>query len=214
MYIKNQLCYYKMFFDIGANIGNWSLSNVFNSKQIIAIEPVPKTFNILTNNTSNELKIICLNYAVCNSDNKYINLCDCEINTLSTLNKDWLESPNSRFYNYKYNTIICKTISIDKLIQYYGVPELIKIDVEGGEFECITSLTQKVNNICFEWASETNNITFKCLDYLQNLGFNEFSIQFDDNYLYRPSSYTNINNIKQLLNKTTPKIDWGMIWTK
>ena len=50
------------------------------------------------------------------------------------------------------------TITIDKLIQEYGTPELIKIDVEGGEFECLSSLTQKVNNICFEWASETNDI--------------------------------------------------------
>jgi len=203
-----------MFFDIGANIGRWSLANLNNTLQIIAVEAVPETFIKLTNNTCMHSKIICLNFAVCNSDKEYIDFYNCQADTLSTLNKDWLVSENSRFYNYKYNKITCKTITIDKLIQIYGIPELIKIDVEGGEFDCISSLTQKVKNLCFEWASETNDITFKCIDYLHNLGYNEFSLQFEDNYVYRPTSYTDINSIKKLLEKTTPKREWGMIWAK
>ena len=168
----------------------------------------------LKNNTCNNQKILCLNFAVCNSDKEYIDFYNCEYDTLSTLNKDWLASKNSRFYNCKYDTITCKTISIDKLIEIYGIPELIKLDVEGGEFQCISSLTQKVNNICFEWASETNDITSKCLDYLENLGYTEFSIQFEDNYTYRPQFYKDINLVKEHLNKTTPKNEWGMIWAK
>jgi len=203
-----------MFFDIGANVGKWSLSNVNNTTEVIAIEAVPETFEKLINNTYNNSKILCLNLAVCNSDKEYIDFYRCEADTLSTLNKNWLDSETSRFYNYKYDKIKCKTITIDKLIEIYGVPELIKVDVEGGEFDCISSLTQKVNNLCFEWASETNDITIKCLDYLHSIGYNYFSIQFEDDYLYRPSSYTDIVTIKNILNQTTPKQEWGMIWAK
>jgi FkbM family methyltransferase len=204
-----------MFFDIGANIGNWSLSNINICEKIITVEASPTTFNKLLLNIGNNSKITCLNYAVCNSDNEYITFYDSNADTLSTINNDWLDSENSRFYNqYKYQEIKCKTIKLDKLIDIYGVPELIKIDVEGGEFECITSLTKKVNNLCFEWASETNNITFKCLDYLEKLGYTNFAIQFEDNYTYRPQIYKDKNVIKEYLNKTTPKIEWGMIWVK
>jgi len=203
-----------MFFDIGANVGNWTLANLNNSSKIIAVEAVPETFMKLTNNTLNNKNIICLNFAVCNSDKEYIEFYNCEANTLSTLNKDWLVSEKSRFYNYRYNTITCKTISLDKLIEIYGVPELIKVDVEGGEFNCISSLTQKIKNICFEWASETNDITINCLDYLNSLGYNEYSIQLEDNYTYRPTFYTDIDSIKNILKKTTPKKEWGMIWAK
>jgi FkbM family methyltransferase len=204
-----------MFFDIGSNIGKWSLENLNNCTKIIAIEASPDTFNKLINNTKDENKIVCLNYAVCNSDKEFIDFYNCSADTLSTINKDWLDSETSRFYNqFNYNIITCKTITIDKLIKEYGIPELIKIDVEGGEFECLSSLTQKVNNLCFEWASETNNITFNCLDYLENLGYNEFSIQFEDNYTYRPQFYKSINVIKEHLNRTTPKKEWGMIWCK
>ena len=204
-----------MYFDIGANIGNWSLSNVNNCDKIIAIEASPNTFNKLLNNTNNEPKILCLNYAVCNTDEEYIEFYDANTDTISTLNKDWLISEKSRFFNLtNYNIIRCKTMKIDNLIKLYGVPELVKIDVEGGEFFCLSSLTQKVNNLCFEWASETNDITINCLDYLESLGYKEFAIQFQDNYIYRPEIYENLNNIKTILNNTTPKNEWGMIWAK
>ena len=126
-----------------------------------------------------------------------------------------MDSENSRFYNQNhYDVIKSKTITIDKLISLYGVPELIKIDVEGGEFDCLSSLTQKVDNLCFEWASETNTITIKCLDYLCALGYNQFFVQNQDDYIYRPTNYNNVNIIKEYLNQTTPKKEWGMIWAK
>jgi FkbM family methyltransferase len=88
-----------MYFDIGANIGKWSLSNVNNCDKIIAIEASPNTFNKLLNNTNNEPKILCLNYAVCNTDEEYIEFYDANTDTISTLNKDWLISEKSRFFN-------------------------------------------------------------------------------------------------------------------
>jgi len=204
-----------MFFDIGANKGGWCSANINNCEKIIAVEASPNTFQGLLSNVNNHPKITCLNYAVCDSKDEYITFYNSDADTISTLNKDWLSSPTSRFYNcFNYNEIKCKTISLDKLIEIYGIPKLIKIDVEGGEFGTIKSLSQKVNNLCFEWASETNEITIKCLDYLQTLGFSEFAIQYKDDYTYRPDIYTDVEPIKILLNKTTPKIEWGMIWAK
>jgi FkbM family methyltransferase len=134
-----------MFFDIGSNIGLWCLSNLNICDKIVAVEASPNTFNKLIENVKNNSKIVCLNYAVCNSSEEYITFYDSQADTLSTINKDWLDSEDSRFYKYQnYNIIQCKTIKLDKLIEIYGVPNLIKIDVEGGEFECVSSLTQKV----------------------------------------------------------------------
>jgi len=213
MYIK---VYKRMYFDIGANIGNWSIENSNNCEKIISVEASPNTFQKLINNTEDYLNILPLNYCVCKTEEEFIDFYNCETDTISTINKDWLVSEKSRFYNnhYEYNIIKCKTVTLDKLIKEYGEPELIKIDVEGGEFECLKSLTQKVKNICFEWASETNDINFACLDYLETIGYTEFSLQMEDNYTYRPTTYTTITNIKNDLSKTTPKEELGMIWAK
>jgi hypothetical protein len=204
-----------MIFDIGANIGEWTIANINNYDKIIAVEAVPYTFNKLKQNIQNE-NVICINYAICNNNNNDIVFYQGENDCLSSINKDWLVSPSSRFYNQPFTEIICKTTTIDNLILTYGLPDMIKIDVEGGEYECICSLTQKVDLLCFEWASELNNVTFKCLDYLLELGFSEFYLQNEDKYTFKPliADYYNIDIIKNKLNDTIPKVDWGMIWCK
>uniref|UniRef100_A0A6C0JGS6 Methyltransferase FkbM domain-containing protein n=1 Tax=viral metagenome TaxID=1070528 RepID=A0A6C0JGS6_9ZZZZ len=204
-----------MYFDIGSNIGLWSLENINLCEKIISIEASPITFNGLLNTCKND-KIILLNYAVCNNNSNDITFYQADNHVLSTINKDWLTKDTSRFCNHPYTEITCKTITIDKLIELYGLPELIKIDVEGGEYECITSLTQKVKLLCFEWASEVNDINFKCIDYLLNLGYTQFYIQYYDCYSFRPkdTDFYDISTIKTKLLNTIPKEDWGMIWCK
>jgi FkbM family methyltransferase len=216
----------KIYFDIGSNSGKWAFANCNNADKIISVEASPTTFNILVENCLNGgpdivYKVVPINKAVCVDSNGTgeIKFYDCiNANTISTLNKDWLSSERSRFYNYcnfGYSEIVVKTVTIDELISTYGVPDLIKIDVECGEYECIKSLTRKTPCLCFEWASEMNDITYKCLDYLDSLGFNHFFLQFEDDYLFRPSNYVDsIDDIKFKLSKTTPKVEWGMIWAQ
>ena len=204
-----------MFFDIGANIGKWSLANSSVCDKIIAVEASPYTYNLLVNKCQQNNKIVYENYAVCNHTEGSITFYEEQNgNTLSTINKQWLTSSESRFYNTAYREITVRTITIDALIEKYGIPSLIKIDVEGGEYECISSLTQKIDMLCFEWASEVNPISFNCLDYLVGLGFSQFYLQFSDEYTFRPTEFYDIHTIKEKLHKTIPKIDWGMVWCK
>jgi FkbM family methyltransferase len=204
-----------LFFDIGANIGRWSIENHNIHNKIVCVEASERTYKILCNNVKNYKDIITLNYAVCDSKDKFIKFYDCHCNTLSTINKEWLTNEKSRFFNQTFSETISPVISMDELIKNYGIPDLIKIDVEGGEFNCVKSLTSKVPMICFEWASELNEVTFNCIDYLKSIGFENFHIQFQDSYKYRPEKFElNLIEIKHLLNLTKPKIDWGMIWCK
>ena len=204
-----------MYFDIGANVGKWCLENIISAEKIIALEPDPDTFNELKHAT-NKHNIIPLNYAVCNSTNGEVEFYKCDANTISTINLDWLANEKSRFNGRKYQKIICKTVTIDALIQTYGKPVLIKVDVEGGEYECVRSLTQKVDLLCFEWASELDDISFSCLDHLLSIGFTDFFLQHGDGYLFRPkeSDFTDIDNVKILLKNTVLRHHWGMIWCK
>ena len=207
-----------LIFDIGANIGLWSIANYNQDTRIIALEASPITYEKLKINCNNQdyPNIELLNYAVCDSQDEYITFYHADNSVFSTLNLDWLTSSNSRFCGERYQKIISPVISLDKLIDMYGVPDLLKIDVEGGEYSCIKSLNKKVGVICFEWASETNEITHACIDHLYNLGYREFYLKFEDNYTYRPldTDYYDITNIKKNLETTIPKLHWGMVWTR
>ena len=199
-------------FDIGANIGLWTEANLNKFDKIISIEASPITFEKLKQcKNSNEN---LLNYAICDNNGKDIKFYHADREALSTLNKNWLTDSKSRFFNDKYKEIICKTKTIDDLIKEYGKPHLLKIDVEGGEYECIKSLTQKVDCLCFEWAAEMNDITYKCLEYLSVLGFTKFYIQMCDNYTFFPKTnvFEDLSLVKEKLSKMIEKKDWGMIW--
>ena len=203
-----------LYFDIGANIGAWAAANLNNCDKIICVEASTDTYNQLISRQKSE-KIVTLNYAICDNSGQDITFYACTAtSTISTLNKSWLADPSSRFYNYPFKEIVCKTRTIDDLIREYGVPDLLKVDVEGGEFACLSSLTSKVPALCFEWASEVNDITYKCLDHLASLGFTEFYIQMEDKYTFRPTEYTDIAAVKMALGRTTPKQEWGMMWCK
>ena len=200
-------------FDIGANIGSWTIANKNKYDKIISIEPAPIVYEKLLINTNGLKNCTCLNYAVSNNNNEDVTFYFSNIDVLSSLNMDWF-SNKSRFYNIPNTPIICKSITLDKLIEEYGTPDLIKIDVEGGEHLVLLSLSKKTPLICFEWASEMNDITFNCLDHLQTLGYNEFFVQYKDEYTFIPLIYKTLNEVRDELSKTVHKLDWGMVWAR
>lgn len=217
-----------LFFDIGANIGKWTVSNVNIHDTIVAVEPSPVAFSKLLENVdalprSVSQNILCLNYAVHNSDDKFINLYDCKKHRYSTTNKMWLLDKKSRYYGKEHKIVPCRPIQIDRMIHLYGEPDLVKIDVEGGEYECIKTLSKHIPMICFEWALEFLEITQKCIEHLFALGFSEFFIQFEDVYNFRPHSDEFIKIESMNLNDAithfakyehSKRLDWGMIWCK
>lgn len=205
-----------LLFDIGANVGRWALDNAQTGTRMVCVEPDPDTFRTLQSNTSKHTLlqcIECLNLAVCAQQGTvpfYKSVHD----TLSTLRKEWLTSETSRFFNCGFQETVCNTITLDEMIGRYGVPDLVKIDVESGEFMCLQSLTQKVPLLCFEWAAETREVTDSCLGHLQALGFHEFHIQMGDHYTYRPSSWNDMHAVMRDLDRMVPKRDFGMLWCR
>lgn len=133
--------------------------NIDKYDKNISVEASKNTFDKLVRNISNNNKILPLNFDVCDSTDEFIKFYDCESNVLSTINENWLNGGVSRF-NVKYKETFSKTIRINKLIELYDIPNLIKIDVENAEYQCVKSMTNKYNMLCFEWTSEFVDIVF------------------------------------------------------
>jgi FkbM family methyltransferase len=204
-----------MYFDIGAHIGEWSRANLRQQpqQQIVCVEASPRTFKKLVETCQKNANLVLLNYAVTYKQTDTTIFYHADTDTLSTLNVEWSLDPKSRFYN-SFTPMHVPTITLDTLIQQYGVPDLIKIDVEGGEFDVLMSLTRPVPLLCFEWASEMSHVFLSSVDYLHSLGYRHFYIQYGDDYTFRPppSDYIDIIRVKQQFAQTVPKRDWGMIW--
>ena len=201
-----------MLFDIGSNIGLWALKN-YTGDHIISVEASPSTFQKLISNTVGK-NITCLNYAVSPSKDETVDFFECSANTISTLNQKWLNDPSSRFCNqFNYKKIKVNTITLDKLIEAYGLPDLIKIDVEGAEDIVLQSLTIPAKTICFEWAAEMYDVIINSINHLTTLGYEKFHLQNEDKYDYIPPSFElNKTELIEKIRSKVAKVDWGMIW--
>lgn len=82
-------------------------------------------------------------------------------------------SPNNARWSRKD---VVKTRTLDSLIEEFGIPDLIKVDVEGYEPELFKGLTQKVGKICWEWSEEFPHHIVQVVNHFKDLGYKEFGV--------------------------------------
>jgi len=117
------------------------------------------------------------------------------------------------------------------MIERYGMPDLIKIDVEGYELTVLKGLTQKANDICWELHEEEDDTLFKSLEHLQSIGYTQFGVigWFDegevfekatfsdkgDPYLEYPKNFYTLENLElhRLINPER-RVNYGMFFAK
>ena len=226
-------------FDIGYNKGNYSkaLLSIKSSIKIIGVEANNK---VLANSYSHK-NITKLNSLVSNSKTKsedfYVNdvftgASTASINFInnSRLTVGSINIPKNNLMNKNlYKKTKVNTISLDKLISEYGIPDLIKIDVEGYEYSVLKSLSSYSGKITFEWSEEFFDEVNKSITYLKKIGYHHFGVV--GYFIEKPNSkiistlkgdppeiepkYYDWNsiNLNQYINKNR-LINYGMIWAK
>lgn len=206
-----------LIFDIGANRGLFSDACLEKHKdcKIVLIEANPNLIEILKQKYKNQSNIIILNNIADKNSYTEIDFYISNADTISTASLDWINK--SRFANnYIWQAPIkIISISLDKLIEMHGSPDLIKIDVEGYEFEVIQGLNKKQKKICFEWTEEEYiKINLIC-QHLEKLGYYKFGYIFGDQPLSEPNLYTSWNecSLHQVIDSKR-KEKWGMIWVQ
>lgn len=126
----------KDYLDIGAWVGPTAIYGSFLCKNVVAIEPDPVAYRILNRNISiNNIKNIeVINKAASSLENASLKSCSFYGDSMSRVS----ENPNEGF--------AVETIGFDVLVQM-GDYSLIKIDIEGHEFDLIPSYKEIINEI-------------------------------------------------------------------
>jgi len=179
-----------LLFDIGANRGDAVAAGLNKGfDKIIAVEAAPRVFKSLVSNFIYNPAVVPLCYAVSDTTGNVVEFYECVEDGLSTLDKQWLTNPNMPYNGKEYRTITAKTVTIEHLVDLYGEPDLMKIDVEGGEWLVFKGMTQKHGMLTFEWTEATLPEHCDQLEYLASLGYTEVAPQFIVNHLEEPTEW-------------------------
>jgi FkbM family methyltransferase len=206
----------ELIFDIGANKGSTVDFYKNYAKKVVCFEPNPNLVSTLKSRFENS-NVIVDSRGLSNIVGKKKFMIS-NADTISTFSESWVN--NSRFSDsYKWNEgITVETTTLDSILNEYGIPDFIKIDVEGYEYEVLLGLNVLLENtvFAFEWAEEQFDGVQKSVKHLQNVGYNNFAFIYGDspslgnNLEYKSWEELEINNdiIPSRKNK------WGMIYFK
>lgn len=194
----------KLAFDIGCNVGNKTEYLLKQGYRVVAVDANKKLCLHLKTRFPQAL---VLNYLVSNTSNEQKDFWLCKLNIVSSASINWVF--NGRFKNRKWNKIQVETITLDALIQAHGIPDFIKIDVEGYEANVLGGLSQPIKNIGFEWSEEIYGVTLMCIAKLNLLGKYKFSFTERDTM---GDKQIPIEEIGEMIAERKKR--WGMIYAE
>lgn len=181
-------------FDIGANRGDFTVAALAKGYDVIAIEAAPRVFSKLVSSFIYNPRVTPLRFAVSGSDYQRVEFYEAEEDGLSTLNPDWLTDESLPYAGKPYRTIGATTITLDTLALKYGVPDLIKIDVEGAEWSVFKGLSSKMGTVAFEWTWATWTEHLEQLKYLEIGGYTQVAPQFIEHHCQEPDIWYDIKD--------------------
>jgi FkbM family methyltransferase len=175
----------KLIFDIGANKGEKTDVFITKAEKVICFEPNPDLAKLLKEKYANK-NVIVNDVAVSDSIGEKI-FSIANVDTISTLEDDWIT--NSRFSNREYTwdkKITVKTTTLDQIIEEYGIPDYVKIDVEGHEHRVLLPFTKLIPNtiFSFEWSEEHKSKIISILNHVHSLGYDKFAATIIDNLVF------------------------------
>jgi FkbM family methyltransferase len=160
-------------FDVGANVGDRTEVFARLCNLVVAVEPQSKCIAQLNSLFSNNSRVHIVQTAL-GSEPGVAEMAVSNISTMSSLSKEWMNAAQSsgRFGpEIKWDTTERVNITtLDRLIEQFGSPAFIKVDVEGYELEVLSGLNRPVKYLSFEFVPERLDRVMEILSRLALLG--------------------------------------------
>jgi FkbM family methyltransferase len=207
----NDLC-----FDVGANFGNRIEPLLKLGARVVAVDPQVDCCNYLNNKFGTTIEIVNagLGETECEKD-FFIS----DASTLSSFSTEWVESvKKTRFKQYNWDKKVkVRMTTLDNLIKKFGVPDFIKIDVEGYELEVLKGLNHSIKMISFEYVVPEH--TTSVLNFIERIEKNNKNIECNysvgESMNFALKSWMSVSEMKNhVISQEFTQTDFGDIYIR
>jgi len=165
-------------FDIGAHVGDRVASFRRLGARIVAVEPQPAMVMVLKLFYGRSADVAIEAVAVGRRVGTTSMLINADNPTVSTASPEFVsaarDAPGWETQRWT-NAVPVPVTTLDALIDKYGAPAFIKIDVEGFEEEALQGLTHAVKALSFEFTIIQRHVALACIERCITLGYMRFN---------------------------------------
>lgn len=154
-------------FDVGANHGNKTQMFVERGAIVVAFEPQPQCVASLRQRFDGNPQVVIEPVGLSFQTGHAIMRLG-EADTLSTISTAFIQATQlARFQGHRWHRNLTIPLdTLDRMIDKYGQPDFVKIDVEGYESAVLAGLSHPVSTVSIEFTPELKDKTRLCLERL------------------------------------------------
>lgn len=186
-------------FDIGAHAGNRVRCWRQLGARVVAVEPQPAFARLLRLLYGRDRGVELVAAAVGRHAGSAPLLISERTPTVTTLSRDWAASmrtePSFAGVRWSLGDSV-EVVTLQTLIERFGEPRFVKIDVEGYEAEVLAGLTTAVPSLSFEYVPAARQIALECIDRVVSLGHYRYNWSRGESHRFATPEWLDADGIR------------------